>query len=522
MRRLPSCVGSSVGEFASERLEQLKWASPRGRLVKVLKQHCVIAWGIGLLVFAASVQSAQALDLDWSGQFRAEAHRVGNYTLSDTNTSTDPSRDDEGGYYVPGGGSSTSNFQSLFVRLQPKAIVNDNVTLKSEFWLGNPVFGVFGDAAPQTSDQQHYYSTFSSGSSFSAQRFWGEFTTDFGTVHVGRAPLQWGLGLVWNSGDGVWDRYQSTGDVIRAVSKFGAFSFIPSIVKYSAGNNLGGGAIGVSDYALALQYENPDQDMEGGVNFIRRIGGGSNGIFTGITPALDTVSTVGFNYTTWDIYGRKKLGKFSFAGEAPISSGTVGQFEYSTFAIALESGYQISESWDAHLKAGRAPGQAGSSSKYRAFYFHPNYRLGMIMFNYQLANFASNSTANASTDLKSPFDNPITNANYLSAGGQFQSDKWAFHGDVIFAQANEVAKAGETFFNSWTRTLQTNATGPAQSDSLGWEFDLGTSLQWDDNIQFKADLGFFFPGDFYKFSNTATDNAVSTVTAAVIGVGASF
>ena len=49
------------------------------------------------------------------------------------------------GYYIPGGGSNNATFETLFLRLQPKVIVNDNVVIKTEFWAGSPTFGLFGN-----------------------------------------------------------------------------------------------------------------------------------------------------------------------------------------------------------------------------------------------------------------------------------------------------------------------------------------------------------------------------------------
>jgi len=240
---------------------------------------------------------ASALELDWSGQFRAEYNFIHDYSADNTAAANnfDPTRDPAttGGYYIPSGGNSDATFQTLFLKLRPKLVVNDNIYIKSEFWLGNPAYSIFGDGAPGTTDQRQFYSNQSRGSLITAQRIWAEFLSDIGTVQVGRAPLNWGLGLVWNSGDGLWDRYESTGDTIRLISKFGAFSVMPSFVIYSSGNNVGGalpiapgtagtgtpflandtvnGDGGVREYTLALKYENLDDELEGGVNFIKRL-----------------------------------------------------------------------------------------------------------------------------------------------------------------------------------------------------------------------------------------------------------
>ena len=385
---------------------------------------------IGVLNF-----TAQALDLDWSGQFRAESHWVRNYSLDSSNIMTDGTRTASGGYYIPGGGASTASFQTLFMRLRPKVVVNDNVYLKTEWWLSDPVFGIFGNASPYTTDQKQYYSTQSRGSAITAQRFWAEFMSDAGTFQVGRIPLHYGLGIIWNSGEGIWDRYESTGDAIRLVSKFGAFHFIPGIIKYSTGNTIGGacnfaggtctpvtGGASVMDYSLIFKYENPDEDFEGGVNFIKRIAGAAQDPtagYLGVGSIAAAPAPVGMHFNTWDLYGKKKFSSFTLSGEIPITSGTIGSLEYKTFAVALEGNWKISDAWETTIRAGQAPGQpnstSGTADKYRAFYFNPNYHLGLVMFNYQLAGLAGlqslNNSAATTENLTSPFNNPIVNGN---------------------------------------------------------------------------------------------------------------
>lgn len=491
---------------------------------------------------------AQALDLDWSGQFRAEADWIHNYNLDSSNAATDATREAGKGYYIPGGGTSTAQFQTLFMRLKPKLIVNDNIYIKSEWWVGDPIYGLFGSGAPQTGDQRQYYSNQNRGSAISAQRFWAEILTDVGTVQVGRAPLNWGLGVVWNNGDGLWDRYESTGDIIRLISKFGAFTFSPGIVKYSMGNTVGGacavtgpgvcstlpGDGGVSEITLSFQYDNPDEDFEGGVNFIRRISAGAQDPtsgYLGIGLSGGGQVPVGGSYNTWDVYAKKKFGKFSLGGELPIASGDIGGLGYKTFGLAAEAGYKFSDTFETTLKAGHAPGQGSVTpgtlpGQYKAFYFNPNYRLGMIMFNYQLANFSGpqtqNNPATGSANLSSPYDNPIVNANYLNLGLALRADKWNFHGGFTWAQAQEAALANQDFYNHLRHQYVADATGNNQSTSLGWEMDYGTTFQWDDNFQVGLDMGVFFPGAYYKYSNTAVGNATDTVIAGQARVGITF
>jgi hypothetical protein len=506
-----------------------------------------------LFALLLSFQSAQAMDLDWSGQFRAEAARISNYSMdsSDAGASRDGVRDAQDGYYVYGAGGKTAHFQTLFLRLQPKLIVNDNVSIKSEWWLGNPVSGFYGSGMP-TGNDNYYNSTYSTGSTIVAQRFWAEFLSDIGTLQVGRAPWHWGMGLVHHAGDGIFDRYQTTGDTIRLISKFGAFSLIPSTTKYKNNGAIGGtcvgaiggdgtcasnapGGAGVSEYSLSLRYENPDEDFEGGVSFIRRIGGAQNTnvlINNNNPPSAGTTAAGGMNYTVWDIYAKKKAGKFDFQVEAPIFSGDLLGTPYKAYALATEIGFRANDTWHFNLRGGKVPGQSNitgtTPTKYGMVYFHPNYKLGVIMFNYQLRNFArnNNSIANATSTTNgaaSIYDNPITNANYLAFGTALNADKWKFSLGFLTATADQTAIQNQRFFNSVTRKYSTAVAVKSQDKSLGSEIDFGIGLQWDEFTRFGIDLGYYMPGNFFSFSNVAaTDNATDAVFGAVASVGVAF
>jgi hypothetical protein len=489
---------------------------------------------------------AYGLELDWSGQFWSEFNYVHNYSLDNGGSPTDPTRVGQGGYYIDSAGSRDASFQNLFLRLRPKVVVNDNIYIKSEIWFGDPIYGIFGNAVPYQIDQRQYYSSQSRGSTLSAQRFWGEFLSDVGTFQVGRVPLHWGLGIVWNAGDNLWDRYMSTGDGVRWIAKFGSFSFIPSFILNSTGNTIGGACVfnaagtcvpqggigGVSDYSLVFKYENTEDDLEIGVNVLRRLGGGGQDPNGGVlAPGAKPESTAGMNFITYDLFARKKLNTLTLGAEVPITNGNLGQANYSTVAIAGEADWKPNDTWNFLLKAGYAPGQPSFTDStladYKAFYFNPNYHIAMIMFNYQLANFAGPQTLNnpnaRASALASPYDNPIVDAQYISVSSQIKPwEKWTIRPLLAYAVAPKTAANGEKFFNYWTRSIETNNTGKSQGSSLGWEFDLGLTFQWDEYFQFSLDNGLFFPGSFYAFSNTPTENATNVVFATSVRIGVNF
>ncbi len=500
----------------------------------------------GLVSACVFASPAQALELDWSGQFWSEYHMIADYTMNPPGGGAlDNARAKAGGYYIPEGGSNLAHLQTVFLRLRPKIIVNDNIAIKTEWWVGDPVFGMFGNALPYSPDQSWYSSSQSRGSLITAQRFWSELITDFGVVQIGRVPLHWGLGIVWNAGENLWDRYMSTGDAVRWIAKFGSFSLMPSFIVNSAGINIGGNAQvlpsgsaiinnldsfgSVQDFSLILKYENEDDQLEGGLNFIKRwIGSGQDPTYRAALPVGLQGSS---NFSIFDFYARKKMQAWKISAELPFTLGNLGSAQYNSLGLATEVSYTPNDTWNWLMKGGFASGQANDSKatpdQYDAFYFNPNYHIAMIMFNYQLANFAAPQTLNnpnlAPNQLASPFNNPIVNAVYLSLGTEIKpNDKWTLRPNLVYAYAPIAASQGSYFLNTWSRQMVEQKTTTNQGHHLGVELDLGVSFQWDENFLFAWDNGFFLPGNYYAFSNTDMPNLTSLVFATAFRVGISF
>lgn len=498
------------------------------------------------------ISEASALDLDWKGQFRVESVWIPNYTMGKSGLGGDTARfdaqNDPTGYYVAPGGQRSAKFQTLFMRLNPSVIVNDNVTIHSEVWFGNPSTGFYGNGLStgtnSGSTQQYFNSSFSGGSTVTAQRFWADIQSNFGLFQVGRAPLHWGLGAVYNEGAKLYDRFQSTGDVFRLNAKFGNFSLIPSTVKYLSGAVVGGGgtlnsttglatngAGGMSDYNLALRYDNADELFEGGVQFTRRLAG----------PDASAVWLNGYSgglgITLWDIYVKKTVGKFDFALEAPIAGGKINGVSYSSYAIIGEAKYHSNPNWTWGLMAGKVPGQKNDAlasegtvnpSGWNMFYLNPNYKLGHILFNYNLRAMGrvnrtvttSGTTSQVQRD--NIYDNPITNANYASLSAAYTRGKWVWTWKLITATADQTADAGQSYFNTWNRSYSTNAAGGKQGSKIGTEGDFSLDFNWDEYTQMGLDLGYLATGDYFAFSGTATPNQHKGVWLGAFRVGVAF
>lgn len=481
--------------------------------------------------------SAQALTIDWTGYFRADHSFVHNYQMDKASPGYSNSGDT--GEYIAGQGKKSTTFSSMFMKLRPKVLVNDNVIVRSEWNVGDPVAGFFGRGIPRE-DRNNPFSTGKDAFSLSVARLWLDVHTDFGTVQVGRAPMHWGLGVIFNSGDDPFDRYQSTSDTIRLISKFGYLTLMPIYAKNAMGRNLAGasdpltgtvlaGSDDVTDYGLGLKYENPEEDIDAGILFYKRNANDvQNNYYFPSSQATFLSGANGMNLKLFNFYAKKSWNKWELGAELPVFSGEIGDVNgvgerntYKATALAVEAALKF-ETWRHTLKLGTAPGQGPTDTGARgksfgALYFHRAYKLGQILFGYNLGNFGPvnpdpvpPSTAAATT--VSPYDASITNAKYIMLASEKRWEQWGMNIGVVFAQANETAETGKDAYNHRTRTWFTSTA--SQDSNMGFEVDLGTRYNWDDNISFGADLGLFFPGKFFQYiNNPAREGSGDSVTA---------
>lgn len=500
-----------------------------------------------VLVAVLASPPASALTLDWSGYFRASHDYINNYQMDKKALGSQNTGDT--GEYIPGEGEKHTYFTTFFMKLKPRVLVNDNIIVRSEWNVGDPIYGFFGRGMPKD-DRNVAFGTGKDSMDLSVGRLWLDVHSDFGTVQVGRAPLHWGLGVIFNAGDGPFDRYQSTFDTIRLVSKFGYVSLMPLYAKNAMGRNLTGarntatGAVmegndDVTDYGVGLRYENPEEDIEGGLLYYKRNASDQQtNYYYPSTATTYTAGANGINLRLFDFYFKKSWHRFDLGIEAPIFTGEIGDVNgvgsrntYKSTGLAVETALKY-DTWRHTLKFGTAPGQSAATSgaanrgrTFSAMQFHRAYKLGMIMFNYNLGNLGPanpdcvpGAAASTCPNSVSPYDNSITNARYVMLATQKSWEQWGLNLGVIWASANEVAQAGKDAYNH--RTRQWFTAVDTQSKSMGLEFDFGTRYNWDDNISFGADIGMFFPGDYYKFVNRVGGRSETNTVSAISFTGA--
>lgn len=493
-----------------------------------------------LSAFLLCANTANALTMDWSGYFRADHNMVHDYQLD--KSSPGYSNSGDSGEYIKGEGKKSTTFSSVFMKLKPRVLVNDNVIVRSEWNVGDPVSGFFGRSTPYQ-DRHNPFSTEKDPLSLSVARLWLDVHTDFGTLQVGRAPMEWGLGVLFNAGDRPFDRYQSTSDTIRLNSKFGNLSLITMYAKNSMGRSLAGahnpltdevlkGSDDVTDYGLGLKYKSTDEDLDGGILFYKRNGSDNQGTYYyPSTVGSYTSGHNGMNLKLLDLYAKKLWKRFELGVELPIYSGDIGDVNgvdsrniYKATAVAIEAALRY-DTWTHMLKLGSVPGQSSTTSgatnrgrSFGAMQFHRSYKLGQILFNYNLGNFGNanpdgvpqTNAASGTTQTQgsvysnyvSPYDASITNAKYVMASSEKRWEQWGMNFGLVWARANQAAQAGKDAYNHRTRQWFTSVAN--QGTNMGLEFDLGTRYNWDDNISFGADFGLLLPGTYLKYINNAT------------------
>ena len=114
----------------------------------------------------------------------------------------------------------TQAFGNMRLRLNPELHISDNLRILSQIdALDNVVLGStpanYGTGATRgySNDTQN-----APPNSIAVKRVWAEYTTPVGQLRFGRMPTHWGLGMLYNDGNGVDQDYQSNNDRIQFVT----------------------------------------------------------------------------------------------------------------------------------------------------------------------------------------------------------------------------------------------------------------------------------------------------------------
>ena len=183
---------------------------------------------IGLLSLVST--AAFAADIEWSGLYRIEGASLYKPDLSTASRQVD---------YA---------LQHFIMR--PKIIASDGLTIRSQFDIFNSadypnshMGQVWGNNARRTApagsttsaDGSNVFSENGAAGTLQVSQLYLTWDFEYASLIAGRAPLQFGLGMTYSAGMGMFDHWYNTLDLIGAKLVYGNFFVMPMIGKSSSG-----------------------------------------------------------------------------------------------------------------------------------------------------------------------------------------------------------------------------------------------------------------------------------------------
>lgn len=439
--------------------------------------------------FASTVFAA---DLEWSGTYRAEGVFIKNSEASSS------------------GKEKSYGLHHLI--LKPKIVASDGLTIYSQLHLFNTSansglmnsqMGQFFGSGPQSgaASSAHDSDTLSDqgkSESLLVSQLYLSMAQEYGGLVVGRVPLQFGLGMTHNAGNGLFDHWFDSRDVVGYKVIMGNLWFMPMIgKKYEGTLNANDD---VSSYIVQVQYDNFETNISMGAMY--EVNKANDQAPTGPTasfPGAAAGQKASLDEEQWNIFALKETETLRFGLEAAFQSGQNGLrdasgngIEWDGFGVAVEFEYRPEGSlWNYGFDGGYASGDdPATSSKYEGYVFDRNYDVAFLMFNHQLgqadflgtSGFGGGGTTLASGGNQQPDVEAIANVMYFSPFSRYKwSDKWTLGARVT---------AG------WL--AQNPLSGHDVKKGLGYELDLALEYSPKKGVRWVNEFGYLMSGDTFK------------------------
>ena len=118
------------------------------------------------------------------------------------------------------------------------------------------------------------------------------------------------------------------------------------------------------------------------------------------------------------------------------------------------------------------------------------------------------------------FDSSINNSSFIDIDLVHYNNLSTWSLGFTYALANEVAKSGNVAYNHISR--KTYSASFDQDDSLGFEIDLDYNYKFSEEAVIDLSLAYLSPGDFFSFTNTASEVTPESTYLFKIGTTVSF
>ena len=459
-----------------------------------------------VLIFLAG--TSRAADISWSGLYRVEGVKISDAELD--------SMQREKAYLI----------QHMILR--PKIAAADGVTLFGRFDIfNNSTYGRdngMGDALgagprrggtnpPAAGSDSNVMADRQATGSIAVSELYASWVHEYGQLVVGRAPLQFGLGTTFSSGQGNFDHWYTNRDMVGYKFVVGSLFFMPILAKVDEGDL--SDEDDVNDYMVHVQYDNKDTDLSLGLLFDLRVATQLGN--DAPSNSFSGTKTGGFKTQLISLYSSQKVSNLTIGVEADMLKGSVGMTtatgrgeEIDSYGIAAEVKYnQEGVKWEWLLKTGVVSGDdPGTDDQYEGYIFNRNYDVAMLMFNHPLGNnnvdfFRTGMVRDQSKNSSYyPDTEALSNALYLAPSFHYKwKDNLSLGGTFVWASLNKEPVVGGS----------TNRT-------LGYETDLSVTYRPFDRLTWLTEFGFLVPGEAWKAGARAYENrtAYGIVTKAAI------
>ncbi|MEI6079075.1 MAG: hypothetical protein WCQ53_00355 [bacterium] len=416
-----------------------------------------------------------AAAFSYSGDWRAEVAMYHDLSLNKKNpgvVSLDYATGANGAPLDPTAVSRTKTYWLQRFKIKPELIVYDNVRIKTEWIL------LAGSALTSTNMGGSTNNMVAGGvmgadnvhANLSVRRAWLDWSSDWGVFTMGRQPSNFGLGMKYNSGDGLWDYFGDSADRI-AYKLIAGDVFFQIAYDIRAEGTVNYAGDDHSTFLAQIGYTEPESNMD--IAFMWHFDFGS----------------YGERLHTYDVYQKKTFTAtgITIGWEAAYQKGTLadsfikGQNDtVQAFGLLLEFDW-AGNSTDFGLRTGLATGNdSPGNTKYEAFHFNRNYKIAMLLFNEDLG--IAGDSVHGSQGIGADFGDrgAIFLAPYFN-WTVFDNFKWG----------NTIASA----------ITQKNLDG--RNKHLGVEWDTDFTYSWKDNLETGIRYGMFFPAGFFATRATA-------------------
>lgn len=444
-----------------------------------------------------------AMTLDWSGNYRAEYFQLDSTSLSS-----------------PKAGKS---YLLNHLSLSPKIVASDGVNVISRFnvfssrraayansQVGDEWGGGLNDGTPSTStEDSDVLSQNQQTSQIQVSELYLKVDQEYGSLVLGRMPMQFGLGLTHNAGRGEFDHWYDSRDAVGYKFVVGNLYFMPMIARTASGTP--GSSRIITDQIFNLLYENVETGSMLGIWWeTRKAGQGANDM--PLTVDGVTYSPLGdFSSQNINVFIGREWSTFDMKVEAGFLTGKVGtktaapenkQLELNSYGVTTEMNYKPEASklkWS--LNAGMASGDnPDTQDVFEGYFFDRNYDVAFLMFNHRMGQgdlFRTNltRTAKGAVAAKDAYDDEsLSNAAFVSPRLTWAlNDKFDLRNTLTWGQL-----AVDPFM--------VGAVKSGTKKDLGFEWDLDLIYKPTENIKWITQFGLLAPGEAYKGGTIDNDN----------------